>query len=98
MDAASVGVVDYALVWSKLIPIFSNGSPVVRISFFHLFVRFYVAALTLILVLGLHFLLIYPHFVQVHPAHLSSAVLEPEYIQKVVYVETILFGVRFEEL
>lgn len=96
VDAVVVDVVDDGLVGRELVSILASRLPQVWIPILGCLKSLRVTAVTLILVVGLDFLLIDPDDVQVHFPDAVPAILVPENSQELVHIEMILLGIVFE--
>lgn len=92
----SIGIENDGLMWRKLLLVSTNWFPLVKIARFRSLNSFRVTAVTFILMVSLHFLLIDPNDIKVKLSYLSASIFKPENFSEVIYVKTILISITFE--
>jgi hypothetical protein len=85
-------------VGGELILVLANRLPLVKVARFHSFDGLRVAAVTVILVVNFHFLLVDIDDVEVKFSDFLASIFEPENLKEVVHIEAVLVGVAFEQL
>ena len=92
-----VGIEYDRLMRSKIISVFTDGFPSVKVTALCCLNGIRVTAFALVLlILSLKFLLINPYNIKTHPTHLSASVLKPGDTLEAVDVEAVLLRVAFE--
>lgn len=97
VDAFIVNIIDNGLVWGERIPISAGRFPEIRIPILGRLQNFSVATIALVLMVCFYLLLINPNNIQVHFPDPAASVFKPVNIQKLIHIQTILFGITFEQ-
>ena len=97
IDILIIGIENNRLMRSKIISVFTDGFPSVKVTALCCLNGIWVTAFALVLlILSLKFLLINPYNIKTHPTHLFASVLKPGDTLEAVDVEAVLLRVAFE--